>query len=235
MSEIGDWRVCAVLGMHRSGTSWLAGSLQETGLELGEVSESDPHNRKGNRESKVLMRIHDTVLGAGGGSWKRPGFPNRWPDEQRAEITAFVSRMNEAHERWGFKDPRALFVLDEWRRQVPEGLTFVGIYRHPLAVHASLSSRNPRFDERKSVRLWKAYNERVVEEHRRDPFPILRFDVETDRLLDSLRRVVKHLGLDDSAGASFFDEGLVHNAEAAARPVPWACRKLWRYLEEHCG
>ncbi|HBM84618.1 MAG TPA: sulfotransferase family protein, partial [Halieaceae bacterium] len=29
-------RVIAILGMHRSGTSCLTGSLQEAGLELGE-------------------------------------------------------------------------------------------------------------------------------------------------------------------------------------------------------
>jgi len=65
-------RIVAVLGMHRSGTSWLAGSLQDLGLEMGEVSTRDPHNLKGNRESPVLMEIHDGVLVDSGGSWKRP-------------------------------------------------------------------------------------------------------------------------------------------------------------------
>lgn len=41
-----------ILGMHRSGTSCLAGSLQEAGLYLGEVNTAAPHNAKGNRESR---------------------------------------------------------------------------------------------------------------------------------------------------------------------------------------
>jgi len=41
----------AILGMHRSGTSCLAGSLQELGLYLGEVYDQNPHNPRGNREN----------------------------------------------------------------------------------------------------------------------------------------------------------------------------------------
>ena len=72
--------------MHRSGTSWLAGSLQEKGLELGEVSTREQHNVKGNRESAVLMAIHDGVLADNDGSWKKPAWPNRWSAERKAEL-----------------------------------------------------------------------------------------------------------------------------------------------------
>ena len=55
-------RVVAVLGMHRSGTSALAGSLEQHGLFLGRVSTSNPHNPKGNRESAEVRRLNEDVL-----------------------------------------------------------------------------------------------------------------------------------------------------------------------------
>lgn len=223
-------RVIAVLGMHRSGTSWLAGSLQEMGVELGEVSTADPHNRKGNRESKELMVLHDTVLGDNDGSWKKPPKRREWSEERRAAMADYITRMDAEHALWGFKDPRALLLWDEWLRQIPH-VERVGIYRHPLAVHRSLESRNPRFDKGRSVKLWAAYNEALVAELERAPFPLLRFDVAPRDLDAQLRAAAAALGL-PAQDAAFFDDSLVHQDEAEAS-VPWACRKLWTALEAH--
>lgn len=220
----------AVLGMHRSGTSWLAGSLQEQGLELGEVSTGDPHNAKGNRESKALMALHDAVLAESGGSWKNPPARAAWSDARRAELAAFVASMDRDYAQWGFKDPRALLLWDEWLRVAP-GVARVGIYRHPGAVHRSLAARGGRFDADRSARLWAAYNDRLVAEHRRSPFPLLRFDGPRDDLFAGLDRVARDWGLPHAdRPCTFFDEALVHaGAEAAA--VPRACRALWDELE----
>ena len=229
----GTARVCAILGMHRSGTSWLAGSLEQLGLALGDVSEEDPHNVKGNRESPVLRQIHEGVLRDNGGSWKRPPSRVAWSPDRRAALAAHIEDMNRRHRLWGFKDPRALLLLDEWRRQVPDGLVRVGIYRHPRAVHRSLESRKKRFIPRRSFRVWRAYNRRLVAEHRREPFPLLRFDVDSDVLFAGLVDAAAAVGLDASGDPSeFFDPSLVHNRDASAEPVPWRCRSLWAYLED---
>ena len=45
-----------ILGMHRSGTSCLTGCLKEYGLHLGDVSESNKHNKKGNQENKEVFK-----------------------------------------------------------------------------------------------------------------------------------------------------------------------------------
>ncbi len=224
-------RVIAVLGMHRSGTSWLAGSLEEMGVELGEVSTADPHNRRGNRESKELMVLHDSVLGDNDGSWKRPPRRREWYAERRAALSDYVARMDAAHALWGFKDPRALLLLTEWRRRVPH-LEHVGIYRHPLAVHRSLESRNPRFDRARAVKLWVAYNEALVAECARAPFPLLRFDVPPRELDAQLAAAARALGL-AAREAAFFDYSLVHHEPDADAAVPWRCRRLWKALEEH--
>ena len=223
-------RVVAILGMHRSGTSWLAGSLEEKGLPMGEVSRADPHNRKGNRESPVLMEIHDGVLADSGGSWKRPPLSVKWSDEWKSRLLAHVSAMNARHPTgWGFKDPRALLLLEEWKRVVPR-LARVGIFRHPEAVHRSLAARSDRFDRDRSLKLWTVYNERLVAEHRRSAFPMMRFDVRPDELLERLAAVAKTLELPQARQASgYFDAELVHNV-AAEDPVPRSCRELWASL-----
>lgn len=73
----GPSRVVAILGMHRSGTSLLAGTLQECGLDLGAVSTAAAANEKGNRESWLLMALHEDLLRQAGGAWDRP--PARHP------------------------------------------------------------------------------------------------------------------------------------------------------------
>ena len=228
-------RVVAVLGMHRSGTSFLAGSLEACGLQLGEVSTENPHNRRGNREHPELMSMHDAVLAANDGSWKKPPRRRAWPVERAAELRAFVERMNAAHPLWGFKDPRALLLYAEWEKALPH-LERVGIFRHPLAVHRSLAARNARFDERRSVRLWCDYNECLVRELRRASFPLMRFDVPPDRLLAQLQDVVATLRLPDASSPdAFFDPALVHQHDGAEEPVPRACRKLWAELIERAA
>jgi hypothetical protein len=228
-----DVHVYAVLGAHRSGTSWLAGSLQEKGLELGEVNTAARYNEKGNRENERLWRIHEEILRASGGSWRQPPEDVRAPEAAMGELRAFVADMDARFGRWGFKDPRSVLVLGIWRQLVPSGIGRVGIYRHPAAVAASLIAREPDvMDEKASARLWLAYNERLVQEHRRDPFPILRFDVERDRLLRGLDAVARSWALPFHAERStFFDPGLRHGVDDGADRVPSSCLRCWEYLE----
>ena len=57
-------RVIAILGMHRSGTSCLTGSLQNSGLFLGECHTWNKHNERGNRENQKFVDLHDAILAA---------------------------------------------------------------------------------------------------------------------------------------------------------------------------
>ena len=71
-AELRGKGVVAVLGMHRSGTSAVAGMLADHGVELGPVSEQNRFNPRGNREIRELNRLHDRVLERSGGSWWEP-------------------------------------------------------------------------------------------------------------------------------------------------------------------
>ena len=133
-------RVICVLGMHRSGTSCLTGSLQQAGLTLGDCHTWNPHNRKGNRENQAFVDLHDDILRSNGGSWDRPPARVRWQSDhyQRAR-ELLAAHADEA--AFGFKDPRALLLLAGWKALCPQ-LEFIGIFRHPGAVAHSLEVRS---------------------------------------------------------------------------------------------
>ena len=230
--------VTAILGMHRSGTSWLAMTLQQRGLELGDVSLSNRANRKGNRESQVLTPLHESVLRHNGGSWSDPRWPNQWSAEQEQALRQFIADMDQRHEHWGFKDPRALLVLDEWQRQLPGRLQHVGIYRHPLAVHQSLVARRrelgkagPGFSEERSFAIWRIYNDRLVAEHKRAAFPLVRFDIDSRERERAVDIAAAALGLHARGAEDAFDAELVHNNDVADAAVPATCRDIWDELE----
>ena len=73
-----------VLGMHRSGTSALTGTLEKAGLQLGSVIEEAPDNLKGSRESRSIMLLHEDILERNGGSWDNPTPNPHWSPVHRA-------------------------------------------------------------------------------------------------------------------------------------------------------
>src|SRR3982750_2259725 len=68
-AELRERTTVAVLGMHRSGPSAVAGMLADHGVEFGPVSQRNRFNPRGNREIQELNRLHDRVLERSGGSW----------------------------------------------------------------------------------------------------------------------------------------------------------------------
>jgi hypothetical protein len=185
-------RVITVLGMHRSGTSCLAGSLEQQGLFLGDVNTSAPFNRRGNRESFDIMHLQADVLEANGGAWDRPPPVVEWQAEHLDRAREILAE-HAAHPLWGFKDPRTLLTLEGWRQLVPD-LQTAGIFRHPLRVAQSLEHRN-KFPVEASLALWRDYNERLLRFHGESPFPVVCFDDEPAVLEAKLREAAEMLGL----------------------------------------
>ena len=118
-----------ILGMHRSGTSCLAGSLEQAGLYLGDVMTSSPHNQKGNRENKAAMTLHEEVLRSNGGAWNAPPETVEWTPAHFQSLDQLVDTYPRRG-LWGIKDPRMLFVLDTWQTRLQQP-RYVGSLRHP--------------------------------------------------------------------------------------------------------
>ena len=93
----------AVIGMHRSGTSCLAGCLEDLGLSLGDVVTSAPHNKKGNRENPRFWPVHDAVLARVGAAWDNPPTePVAWTAQERADLRAVLADYDALPLPWGF-------------------------------------------------------------------------------------------------------------------------------------
>ena len=111
-SRLHRQRAMIVLGMHRSGTSMLAGTLEEAGLTLGDVVNQAPDNAKGHRENLAIMSMQEDLLQRNAGSWDNPPETVSWGRLHRAVRDLFISSFRSS-KVWGFKDPRTLITLAE--------------------------------------------------------------------------------------------------------------------------
>lgn len=216
-----------VLGMHRSGTSCLAGCLQDLGLNLGEVNTAAPHNKKGNREDPRLWVVHDAVLGRVGAAWDRPpAAPVVWTGEEKAALRAVLADYDAVPRPRGFKDPRATVLLDGWLEVLPD-LRLTASFRHPLAVAGSLAARNG-FGPDQALAVWSVYNRAVLDWHARLPIAVVDYDAPDYEA--RVRAMAAALGLDAARPMPFREADLNH--QAVAVPVPAGAAALWDALQE---
>lgn len=208
-----------ILGMHRSGTSCLAGCLQAAGLFLGEVKTQSTHNKKGNRENIAVMHLNDEVLASNGGSWRHPPANVVWTGSQLAEGEQ-VARTIAREDSWGFKDPRALLTLDGWLGILGK-VELAASFRHPLAVAQSLNRRDPTLSIEEGLQLWQAYNERLLSAAARLPIRLIDYGRSGEAYLDSVVRIARDLALPEpEAAARFYDDNLRHQTIDEAQPIP---------------
>jgi hypothetical protein len=200
-----------ILGMHRSGTSCLAGSLEQAGLYLGQVNTKAPHNAKGNRENRDIMDLNDAVLSAAGGSWDNPPDSTvHWPAEQIVARNALIATY-PTDSAWGFKEPRTLLTLNGWLDALPKA-RLVGTFRHPMAVAQSLNTRNGMSIER-GMDLWLPYNRLLLQVCQEHEVLMVCFDWSPQRYSRALAELAKRLSLTlPSSGFDFFEAALQRNS-----------------------
>ena len=231
-------KVICILGMHRSGTSCLAGSLEAMGLNLGEVITWARYNRKGNRENPRIMELHEAVLEANNGSWDRPPESVHWNAAHKARRDEILADYANA-ESWGFKDPRTLFTLDGWL-EVIDRIEYVGTFRHPGKVAESLLSRN-KGERSHWLNLWYLYNARLLALHDSEPFPIIDFDLDEEVYGKKVEIMVQSLGITprrDQIGGQvsrgedevFFDPKLRTSGTPADMDLPKPVAALYQEL-----
>lgn len=228
----GSERALLILGMHRSGTSFLTGSLQQAGLELGRHSAWNPFNTRGNRENPDFVAFHEDLLAARGCAWDRPPEHSvRWTRPERARARALVAEFDAAAS-WGFKDPRSLLFIDAWLALLPRA-RLIGIFRHPSAVARSLDARGGMPLDR-ALGLWRHYNARLLALHRARPFPLISFDDPEPELHTRLNTVLGGLGLRELHDDRFWAAELRHH-ETHAEPPPAECAELYAELRARAG
>lgn len=152
-----------VLGMHRSGTSAVAGLLRLLGLDLlaDDVLPADRANPKGYWESSSLLELNDRILDALGYEWTRPPAAGPTWDEDPAllELAATLRpALPERFERggWVWKDPRTCLTFPYWLRATDLDPVLVLVHRDPLEVAASLATRDG-IERPLGLALWERY------------------------------------------------------------------------------
>lgn len=219
-------KVIAILGMHRSGTSMLTGTLEQAGLFLGEVNTENSHNEKGSKESNFLMQFHEEILNENRGSWDLPPYQTIWSANKRTIRDFYIHKFRN-QKVWGFKDPRSIFLLDGWLEAIPN-LQKVGIFRHPSLVTQSLMSRN-NFTEEQGLDLWIRYNRKMLEIFKQKRFPIIEFVDNAATMKTQLMKVIEKLELNTEVDLDFLDETLIHNKEI--KEVKWEAMKLYNQFK----
>lgn len=163
----GPWIL--VVGMHRSGTSAVAGAIGA----LGGMSMSRPEDRirpsssnPEHWESNTIMLYNEDILDRLGGSWDTPpDLEPGWVDDQRlAGVPEPGPVFADVYPEPGplvWKDPRLCLLLPYWRLRIPEPVAAVFVWRSPLAVARSLEDRNG-FPVTDGLSLWERYNRQAL-------------------------------------------------------------------------
>ena len=116
--------IVLVAGMHRSGTSALAGMLHSNGIIMGRKGKWHPppmrENPKGFFENRDFRVLNDQILRDHGYRVKSfdPAVPmiavDRVRAETRMQMQLVVQEYNKTYEHWGFKDPRTCLTMPVW-------------------------------------------------------------------------------------------------------------------------
>lgn len=206
-------RAVVVLGMHRGGTSAVAGQLHRLGVDFGpRLMPANADNPSGYYEHNDVVNLHDRFLLRLDATWDAlfpPVYdPARWDalapapglPTYREELLALLRRDFPAGAPtlapWGLKDPRLCLLLPWWEplwATLGSEPFFVIVLRHPAAVAASLHRRDG-FSSEKSHLLWLQHLLRAERDTRGRPRCFVDYDNFLTDWRGSLRPVEVALG-----------------------------------------
>jgi len=225
-----------VLGMHRSGTSLLAGSLQKSGVYLGLVAEEGKYNRKGSRENIEIRKFNERILTGRSFSWKNP--PDEtlyWTQDEKEAGARLLKKHFDGENLWGMKDPRLIWTVEGWI-QLLHNVHLIGVFRNPSLVADSLNQRSGSVNVSRSLglKLWLSYNSELLRLKKKFNFPLLHFgQIEhlQKEFFNPLASFCQSLGLKPAAH-NFFDESLINNKETS-NDIPKECIDLYKEMLLH--
>ena len=188
-----------ILGMHRSGTSALAGGVAALGAGFGErLMQAVPdQNAKGFWEDLDVVSTDDRVLLALGRTWDsiEPIAPDEWKQPELGrladEALELLKQRLDEHRVWAVKDPRASRLLPFWQPLIERAgavASYVIALRNPLSVARSLAARDG-FAAEKSHLLWMGHMLAAMD----DSAGATRVVVDYDRLLHAPARELERV------------------------------------------
>lgn len=217
-----------VLGMHRSGTSVVAGIVERLGLDGGprrSMLSADEFNSDGYWEQRPIVEFHDRMLNLLGG-WASA--PPAEVDLDRARTLAAQARprleavLGELYRApWFVKDPRHCLLLDLWTELRGTSQLAVVVSRDPEHVARSLDRRNT-YSPELAAALWESYTRQLLRSLGGRPAVVVHYEELTSDPATVVTRIAE--GLDRLADL----------AEPASERIPEAL-SLVRAAREQAG
>ena len=236
-----------MLGMHRSGTSYLAGSFGSAGYFIGDESSlmgPGPDNPRGFFERRDVCRLNDRLLAGVGASWHSPPDPSVvrvHRPRMTAEIGALFGAIAEdaSGNPIVMKDPRLSLLLPAWDAVCGDELVNVLVTRNPLDIAASLQRRNA-FPVHFSLALWQLYSVSLLNALHGRFVLVAHFDQlaqsreERSRWTQDAGRELRRLGLPfpDLDGFAASDKHFRSRADELFELASPDQLRLWRFLQE---
>ena len=151
-----------VLGMHRSGTSALAGTLHQLGIQFeSDVDRltSGRDNPNGFFERTSIGHFNDLLLSTQGWAWHTASLATLDIDKTLTHIDQARHIIDElsTDNPIGLKDPRSCLLMPFWRRALLDRFEAIVITRDPAEVAWSLHVRDG-LPVTVGLALWIAYN-----------------------------------------------------------------------------
>jgi hypothetical protein len=241
--------VLCITGMHRSGTSLVTSWLEQCGLAIHDGRVLGPYsgNPKGHFEdldfyelqSAAILRLDQASFG-----WKLRGVePRAFDDDHLAAALSLIEKRNLKYPLWGWKDPRSVIYLDQWKRLIPS-LKVLLLWRPCAEVAASLVSRSGSQESypgvhvelNEAVRLWTDYGVRMCAYKTAHSADTVLCDVHSavghDREL--LQEISDRLGLPLNYVpiARLFDKAIFGKEPGAVASAVSAREDVWRLQKE---
>jgi len=199
----GNPRVVVVLGVHRSGTSALAGALDLLGADLGHSFIPDNEwNERGHFELAEVIRIDAELLHLMHKTWDCIELPAYTEIAAQAAPLAAAARTFLAGEFSGaalfaLKDPRMCRLLPFWQdvfRELHVADSYVIALRNPLSVARSLERRDG-FATEKGCLLWLQHMRAAVAGTRGRRAVVVDYDRFLEDPAGEVQRMASHLKL----------------------------------------
>lgn len=233
---VNDATALLVLGMHRSGTSSVTGTLSQLGVALGQdLLPPMPDNPKGFFEQKTVVDLHDEILEALGTSWDDPrGLPEGWEDDpalapHRERLRQLITQDFGGAQLWTAKDPRLCRLLPLWlgilgTLHITPKIVFV--MRNPDEVVRSLGERNETPAEQAAM-LWLSYTLSAERSSRALPRSVVRYEDWLHDWRGETRRLDAELALNlakpsterETEIDNFLDAALRHHQNPDETPL----------------
>lgn len=165
--------IVLVVGMHRSGTSMLAGLLQNYGIHMGsdktfypKPSKENPVGFYENIEFRVLNDLMIESCGYQVKDWNKAIPTINASLINKFRMLRLILKYQRQFQTWGFKDPRICLTLHSWLwlfscLRLQKEVKIIYVFRDPTTTAVSMSNRG-NTDIETAINLWDTYNRRAI-------------------------------------------------------------------------